>query len=630
MNFIIKHKYTLTLSIILIVSAVLRFYGFATRSMSNDELSALSRLQYQDIFDVIKNGVMINDTHPSGVQIFLYYWTMIFGFSPAAVRFPFVILGIISVYLVYRISEIWHNKNVGLVTASIFSVLGYTILYSYIARPYSVGLFFSLLFVLNWSYLIFKKEKSLKVVLGFIIGGAGAAYSHYFSLMFVFIVGISGFVFLKKEIIKSYILSSLAVFVLFIPHIPIFYYQYTNGLDNVSWIPVPKEDWIWKYLKYAINNSGIFKVTLLIIFHLGMIYGIKHIKTLYKKIILAFLWFILPFGIGYLYSIYKAPMLQYSVLLFSFPYLILFFAGYMPFMKKKFVFPSVLIILIIGTYTLITDFKFYTKPHFGEFKALSEKIAEWDKKHPSNTAAIFSVHNPYYAHYYTDKLIDDYKFEKYLFKEKDDFRDLYKIVNNTNKDYFIYAYSTTYNSPEIIAIIKEKFPIIEEKDILFNSGAILFKKANDKFFIHKEFYSFDTVMNNNIDTGIFYSPNRSIVFNTEYSPFKYEKPISSFGVKDSFVLSLQAQVKCDSLTKGNMVMEIRRQDSIIFWGATSFEDYKNDNTFNPVFVSNIFNACPKYSTTVEPTDKLKIYFWNRSKNTIHIDDVLIKIREKDY
>lgn len=58
----------------MVVATVLRLWGLTAFSLSNDELSALARLQYGSISDVLKYGVY-TDFHPAGVQLFLYGWT---------------------------------------------------------------------------------------------------------------------------------------------------------------------------------------------------------------------------------------------------------------------------------------------------------------------------------------------------------------------------------------------------------------------------------------------------------------------------------------------------------------------------------------------------------------------------
>src|SRR5690606_31293576 len=94
--------------------------------------------------ELIDLGVC-KDTHPAGVQVFLFYWIKLFGISEAAVRLPFVIAGILSVLLVYLIAKRWFNETVALLSAAAIAFLEFPITYSQLARPYASGLLFSLL-----------------------------------------------------------------------------------------------------------------------------------------------------------------------------------------------------------------------------------------------------------------------------------------------------------------------------------------------------------------------------------------------------------------------------------------------------------------------------------------------------
>src|SRR6185295_17515643 len=107
---------------ILAIAAILRFYNYASFSLSNDELSALARLRFNTFSEMIDKGVMI-DFHPAGVQVFLFYWIKIFGISELSIRFPFVLFGTGSVFVIYLLGKKWFNSQVGLLSAATLSVL---------------------------------------------------------------------------------------------------------------------------------------------------------------------------------------------------------------------------------------------------------------------------------------------------------------------------------------------------------------------------------------------------------------------------------------------------------------------------------------------------------------------------
>jgi len=78
-----------------------------------DELSALARTGYSHFSSLISDGVVI-DFHPALVQVFLNYWTALFGKSPWVVKLPSMILGIATVYMFYRVAAKYMGSGVAL------------------------------------------------------------------------------------------------------------------------------------------------------------------------------------------------------------------------------------------------------------------------------------------------------------------------------------------------------------------------------------------------------------------------------------------------------------------------------------------------------------------------------------
>ena len=117
----IKLDYIL-LAVILLVAAVLRLWKLGQVPFMHDEFSALFRLRFDHFHDLIQYGVSENDSHPAGVQVFLYYWTKVVGWDEFWVKLPFALMGIGSVFLIYQIGKQWFNSKVGLLSAAFFAV----------------------------------------------------------------------------------------------------------------------------------------------------------------------------------------------------------------------------------------------------------------------------------------------------------------------------------------------------------------------------------------------------------------------------------------------------------------------------------------------------------------------------
>ena len=162
-------KRNIDIIIILLIGFALRFTISFTHSYSNDELSAINRLQYDNFGELIEFGVKTGDMHPAGVQVFMKMWSKIAGVNELGMRFPFVICGTLSILLIFLIGKKWINRQTGLIAAVLLSLLYFPIMNSEFARPYSPGLMFSLLTAWFYLKLLFDEKKKWKDELAILI-----------------------------------------------------------------------------------------------------------------------------------------------------------------------------------------------------------------------------------------------------------------------------------------------------------------------------------------------------------------------------------------------------------------------------------------------------------------------------
>ena len=176
--------------------------------------------------------------------MFLYYWTKLFGSEAWVVKLPFTVLGILSVWLTYIIGRKWFNESVGLISSAYVASIQFTVMYSQMARPYISGLFLSLLMIYFWSNLIMNPDRNfVRNFTMYIISSALCAYNHHFSLLFAAIVGISGIFLIQRRFLMKYMLAGVLIFVLYIPHLRIFFYQLNVG-GIEEWLGKPGNDFL--------------------------------------------------------------------------------------------------------------------------------------------------------------------------------------------------------------------------------------------------------------------------------------------------------------------------------------------------------------------------------------------------
>lgn len=302
----------------------LRLFGIWDFSFTHDELSVVGRLNFDTFSELIEKGVKV-EGHPAGIQVFLWLWVKVFGISEISLRLPFIIMGILVIPLMYVLTKKWFNATAALFTSGFMAVSQYTIFYGVIARPYIAGLFFVLLLLIVWTRMVFEQDFRWKNVVLFGVFAAICAYIHQFSLLTAFLIAIGGLFFLKKKNFLKYLSGCLLAIVLYAPHIPVLLYQI--GLGGIGgeggWLAPPTPRFSLYYLQYLFHFSWIAMATTLLSFIISSKINRVQWNNNKIKLLTALLLFIVPYAIGYLYSLYVNPVLQYSVVIFSFPFLLL-------------------------------------------------------------------------------------------------------------------------------------------------------------------------------------------------------------------------------------------------------------------------------------------------------------------
>ena len=310
------------MAVILVVAAILRLWKLGQVPFMHDEFSALLRTRFDNFHDFIQQGVM-PDSHPIGVQAFLWLWVRIFGWSEFWVKLPFALMGIGSIYLIYLIGRQWFNRKVGLFSAAFFAVSQFTIFYSQLARPYSAGLFFVLLMAWFWYKIVFETNTPTKgIYIGFALSAWACSLMQYFSIAQAGLIFLTGLFFLPKERRKAYWLSGIGAVLLFAPTLPIFYQQLFVSGSIGGWLAAPKSTFLSDFLQYTMNYDMLFMFATGIIILLPILLGKRDKRNLPLRWA-GLAWFVIIFAIAFAYSLLREPIIQHSTLIFSYPFVII-------------------------------------------------------------------------------------------------------------------------------------------------------------------------------------------------------------------------------------------------------------------------------------------------------------------
>lgn len=357
---------------LLLLGAVLRFWDLPHLPYTHDEQSALVRI-YPSLGETVTKGVMELDTHPPGVQVFEWLWTKVFSMREADVKLPFIVMGLLATALLYRFALAWTGAGAALMLATLMATLQYTVFYSQLARPYAAGLFTTALLADQLTrYLAFGHRRML---IGTGIGIVLSAYVHHFSLMLAALMAFTGLLLVGKEQRKAYLVMCVVALVLYLPNVPIIMHQLSQG-GLAGWLPPPGDGWLADYAGYLSHWSLSMGVGLVVVVLASVVLMLTKGGASGPARWFLLFWGIVPFAIGYAYSVWRAPVLQYSVILFSFPYLALFVLQGLMHVPRRAVLVACFLMAWASVLSLVDERKHYTATYHSKYaESLREGIA---------------------------------------------------------------------------------------------------------------------------------------------------------------------------------------------------------------------------------------------------------------
>lgn len=580
------------------------------------------RLRYDTFHELVSNGFYV-DGHPGGIQVFLWYWVKLFGESEAAVRLPFVLAGILSVYLVFKIGKYAFGSVSGLYAAAAMAFLQFPVLYSQIARPYGSGVLFALLFLWFWIQLVFQKEQCNKRLIlnlcGFTISAALCMYNHYFSFLFALLTGLTGLFLIPRKRLLPYIIAALVAAILFIPHL----YITLNHLSYKGvgfWLGKPTPDFLIQHI-YFIFDSSLFTLIIILLAALFLIFLGRNDKSheISKMRIIFAVLFLLPVIVGYIYSVLEAPVLQNSVLIFSFPLLLLLLFSFGESELTKYKIILLLIFLSAGITGTVSINKYYSKQHFGEFKNIAVLSAEFSKKISRNLNIVISTNNPDYLKYYFKKIGSEPEVSYLNINDTAGLRELKNIVANSEKEYFLFAWTKTCPG-EYQDIIKSYYPELTftkkygKHSLLSVYGRVANNEIQDNYKLINVIDLFKTTAGavesfQEMDSGTEYSKGLTIDIDTLEAGGNYRLESSGTFKSD------------DSNLRALFVISVEQDGKSLIWSGNPLWWFLSSSGKSNAFNHIDFRMPPNKNM------KIKCYFWNREKQKFMYQNIKLTIRK---
>ena len=589
------------LAVIILVAAILRLWKLGQVPFMHDEFSALLRTRFDNFHDFIQLGIM-PDSHPIGVEAFLWLWVRIFGWSEFWVKLPFVLMGIGSVYLIYIIGRQWFNRKIGLFSAAFFAVSQFTVFYSQLARPYAAGLFFVLLMAFFWHKVVFgTKTPTMKTYIGFALSAWACSLIQYFSIAQAGLIFLTGLFFLPKDRRKAYWLSGIAAVVLFAPTLPIFWQQLFVSGSIGGWLAAPKSTFLIDFIQYTMNYSMLFMFAVGIIILLPLIIG-KRSKQKNPLRWAGIAWFVIIFAIAFIYSLTREPIIQQSTLIFSFPFVIivafsLFGSRTLSPWQTALV---VAAILFVGTASLIMERRHYDLMYHQGFDQIAVKMQQDREQYGDRIQFATRAEIGEAAEFYQAQTDVE---NRIVFNRYSSLNDFNRWLDEHKKTPMLGFGWTDYVNPIWEAIAVGNYPYLIEKNDWFTSRYLTLSKTplDDSQYLLNDLSEAPYSYQDGQEWG------KGFTFSCDSLP------------EDVEALSVIAHIHNETeLNQCVIVMELHdaETDSLVLWHSS----IAAEGQFLPG--DNVAADAIIFSEDLSPKGKtIKTYLWNQDKKPL----VVIKL-----
>jgi hypothetical protein len=388
---------------IILFAIVVRFVSI-NQSLWLDEAIGALVVKSQNYRQIITE-FPLHDNHPPLYYLTLKLWSDIFGYSEVALRSLSVLMGVATIYVVYKISELLKIKPYWL-SPLLLATSQIHIYYSQEARMYIMAAFLA-----SCAFYFFLKEKwSL-----FSLCLTALVFTDYVPIFLLPVFWVIGFINKKpKEWWKNLVLSHLPLLVLGLLWFPIFLAQSQAGKWLLETLPA------WK----TVAGGATFKQALLVwtkftfgrlslegkslYYALVGIFSIPFVLALFRawkeKSKATALWFYLltPLFLGFVASFFF-PAFIYFRLLYVLPAFYLLTAlGISRFSKKV----QLLLVLTVLTGNLV-GWLIYIKDPYQQREDWRQAVSFVEKKAKEKEMVVFSFTEPFapYRWYASGKVI---------------------------------------------------------------------------------------------------------------------------------------------------------------------------------------------------------------------------------
>jgi mannosyltransferase len=486
-----KNPNHLFLFLILILAAVLRFYGLTNQSMWVDELHTMVESDPTITWGMMFDYLKCCDPHPPLYFIIERILFVLIGHTDWVARSLSASCGVASVYAMYLLGKEIRDQELGLIAALLTSINFFNRQYSQEARCYIMAFLFAVISFLFFIKLL--KTLGTKQMYYYILFTLLLLYSHYYSLFLVAGQGLVAFILWlaekenKRRFFKIFATAGMLMLVGYLPWLP-FFLQLSKVKS--SWIGTISPDFAITYFFDYFGSYVLLKPFLVLLLAYFFWQVMKQEDLSWDRIKesplqLAFLVFsvvvAVTYLIPYLRSLFVVPMLLNRYTIIVVPAFIIAISFSFALISNR-IAQMLLITAFVGLtlMDLIVLKRYYNTNNF--YKTQFRELTEFISQNPARMYPIVEEKTSWQHSYYLKK----YNYTAPVFPGKKEVT-VDSILRGKSPKYDLEAFWIVsaangfepHLDPSVRARLDSSYTLASEKEF-YDACAQLFVKSNDR------------------------------------------------------------------------------------------------------------------------------------------------------
>lgn len=335
-----------------------------------------------------------------------------------------------------------------------------------------------------------------------------------------------------------------------------------------------------------------------------------------------------------MYSIYFSAVLQFSVLIFSTPFLLFVLFGHLPGQRVLINSVLVLLILSLGAYGLVKERRHYSLFYKSPYEVILTDLEMAMTEFPKSNALIDSHRKISEYYIETDSI-------NHAFKRFSDMRStsdlLHYLDESSQESNYLYFGTLPENPPNTVALIRDYFPhLLRQKNYagattyLFSTGKEPIKNAQKEIHFGLDYNSkWSNILSENLllDSVTKRMDSYIISSDSEWS-ITYSDTLNNWNLASNDFIDIEITALFKNKPENALAVAslTNRRGKLIYWGSSNFVEFAKTESF-PQLIS--LSHSIKFSDIqgVDSSLMFNTFVWNKGFNDFKIQDFSISARK---